>query len=95
MKHSDDATSVQMMVHELRNEEYNPVLIHKPQHVQAPEYPSLPEDAFVLALQTQWQKGIYDRFSDTVLCMDSTHGTNPYNFKLITCIVPDDFGKGM
>ena len=95
MKHSDDAASVQMMVNELYNEKYNPVLHFKPQHIPAPDYPSLPNDVFVFALQTQWQRELYDKFSQAILCIDSTHGTNPYKFKLVTCIVPDDFGKGI
>ena len=95
MRHSNDATSVQMIVNELRNEAYDPVLIHKPQNVKTPDCAFLPEDAFVLAIQTEWQKELFEKFSSTVLCIDSTHGTNAYQFKLITCIVPDDFGKGM
>ena len=95
MRDPDDATSVQMMVNELEDESYNPVLIYKPQHKQSSEHPSLPADAFVLAIQTHWQKEMYRRFSTSVLCIDSTHSTNAYNFKLITCVVPDDFGKGM
>lgn len=95
MRHSDDATSVQMIVNELQNEAYDPVLIYKPQHVKTPDCAFLPEDAFVLAFQTEWQKELFEKFSSTVLCIDSTHGTNAYQFKLITCIVPDDFGKGM
>ena len=87
MKHSDDAASVNMMVNELYNEVYNPVLLHKAQHIAEPEYPSLPDDAFVLAMQTEWQRELYERFSGSVLCIDSTHGTNPYKFKLVTCIV--------
>ena len=95
MKHPDDATSVQMMVNELHNESYDPVLIYKPQHERSSEHPSLPADVFLLAIQTLWQKELYQNFASTVLCIDSTHGTNAYNFKLITCVVPDDFGKGM
>ena len=84
-----------MMVNELYNEVYNPVLLYKAQHIPEPDYPSLPDDAFVFALQTEWQRELYERFSGSVLCIDSTHGTNPYKFKLVTCIVPDEFGKGM
>ena len=29
-----------------------------------------------------------------ILCIDSTHDTNQYQFKLITLLVPDDFGHG-
>ena len=28
------------------------------------------------------------------MCIDSTHGTNQYRFKLISIVVPDDQGKG-
>ena len=31
MRHADDATSVQMIVKELQNETFEPVLIYKPQ----------------------------------------------------------------
>ena len=34
MRHADDATSVQMIVKELQNETYDPVLIYKPQRVK-------------------------------------------------------------
>ena len=94
MRHSDDGTSVQIIVNEVRNEAYDPVLIHKSQHVKTLDCALLPDDAFVLAIQTEWQKELFEKFSSTVLCIDSTHGTNGYQFKLITCIVPDDFGKG-
>lgn len=30
-----------------------------------------------------------------MLCMDSTHGTNSYNFFLITLLVLDDLGEGV
>ena len=33
-------------------------------------------------------------FGANVICIDSTHGTNAYNFKLVTMMVVDDFGEG-
>lgn len=83
-----------MIVNELQCEHYNPVLLYKPQNVKMVQYPTLPDDAFVLAIQTKWQEDLYQQFSSTILCIDSTHGTNSYKFKLITCIVPDQYGKG-
>lgn len=94
MRHEDDATSVEAIVNELHEEPFDPVLFYKPQHRKSPEYASLPDDAFVLAIQTEWQKELYEEYSSSILCIDSTHGTNAYQFKVITCIVPDDFGKG-
>ncbi len=34
-------------------------------------------------------------FGDKVICMDATHGTNHYLFKLVTVLVLDDFGEGI
>ncbi|GFU60028.1 c2H2-type domain-containing protein [Trichonephila clavipes] len=34
------------------------------------------------------------KFRGEIVCVDSTHGTNSYNFKLITVLVVDDFGEG-
>ena len=48
----------------------------------------------MLAIQTEWQKELYEEYSSSILCIDSTHGTNAYQFKMMTYIVPDDFGKG-
>ena len=94
-RHQNDATSVNLIVEELRNEPYNPVLIYKPQGRTEPQYPTLQDETFVLALQTKFQNGLYEAHASTILYIDSTHGTNQYRFKLITCVVPDDYGKGM
>ena len=94
MRHADDATSVNMMINELCQEPFDPILAYKPQHRRNPEYASRPDDAFVLAIQTEWQKELYEKYASSILCMDSTHGTNAYQFKVITCIVPDEFRNG-
>jgi len=86
--------SVSVIVEELKGEPFNPVLIYKPQGTKDPQYLMLPDDTFILALQTKFQKELYEVHASTILCIDSTHGTNQYRFKLITCIVPDDYGKG-
>ena len=94
-RHENDATSVSVIVEELREEPFNPILIYKPQGTKDPLYSTLSDDTFILALQTKFQKELYEAHASTILCIDSTHGTNQYRFKLITCIVPDDHGKGM
>ena len=35
------------------------------------------------------------RHGDNAVCLDATHGTNAYDFKLITLLVIDDFGAGI
>lgn len=94
MRHSNDAISTSMRVHELKQESFNSVLIYKQQGVSDPLYPHLPKDSFVLAIQTEFQQKLYKDNAHKVLCIDSTHCTNAYAFKLITCIVPDKFGQG-
>jgi len=94
-RHQNDAASVHLIVEELRNEPFNPILVYKPQGTAEPQYPMLQVETFLLAIQTKFQKDLYEAHASTILCIDSTHGTNQYRFKLITCIVPDDHGKGM
>lgn len=95
IRHNDDATSVQLAVTALQQEEYNPILYYKPQHSEDQHFPHLAKDSFVLILQTEFQKEMYQQFSHKIMCIDSTHGTNAYKFKLVTLMVPDDFAAGM
>ncbi|XP_056009327.1 uncharacterized protein LOC130046477 [Ostrea edulis] len=37
---------------------------------------------------------MYKKFASRILCMDSTHKTNSYSFKLVTLMVADEFRKG-
>jgi len=34
------------------------------------------------------------QYAHKVMCVDATHGTNAYRFKLITVMVADDYGEG-
>lgn len=72
----------------------SPVLIFKPQGKMEGCSTLHPND-FVLAIQTPLQAKILKMFGpDKVICIDSTHGTNGYNFSLITVLVIDEFGEG-
>ena len=93
-RHEDDATSVSILVSELREESFDPVLIFKPQGSKSPEHPYLSEESFILAIQTKFQLELYKKHASKILCIDSTHGTNQYRFKPITIVVLDDLGKG-
>jgi len=75
IRHSDFATSVRLAVTALQQEEYNPVLYYKPQHS---EDPHLAKDSFVLILQAEFQKQLYQQFSHKILCIDSAYGTNAH-----------------
>ena len=56
-------------------------------------HPSLKKKTFVLALQTKFLMELYWLNALIIICIDSTHGTNQYRFKLIS-VVPDKQGKG-
>ena len=94
IKHQSDPLSVAKVVSDLREEPYDPVLLFKPQGEHDPKLPKIPADGFILGIQTQFQKELYAKYGNNILCIDATHGTNAYQFMLITCIVPDEFGKG-
>ena len=94
-RHKDDATSVTIIVEELRQEPHNPILLFKPQGSSCTEFPLIHHDGFLLIMQTEFQKELYSKYAHTVLCVDSTHGTNSYRFLLLTCMVVDDFKKGI
>ena len=75
-------------------EKESPVLIFKQQGSVSSQNNLLPND-FVLALQTSLQATVMKMFGpDKIICIDATHGTNGYDFSLITVIVIDEFGEG-
>ena len=94
IRNREDAVSVDMYVHELQKEQYNSVLLYKRQNESNPDYPTLPSASFVFAMQTEFQMNCYQEHATKVLCVDATHGTNAYGFKLITVMVADEFGQG-
>ena len=73
----------------------NPVLLFKTQ-CQNPfsECPSLKNEDFVLVIPTPNQKQLLQIFGSNIVCMDDTHGTNSYDFSLVTVLVVDEFGEG-
>ena len=52
------------------------------------------EAFFQLAKESFLQAEMFWKHSSRILCIDSTHKTNPYGFKLVTIIVPDEFKNG-
>ena len=96
-RHSNDALSVDRLVKELQNE--TTIIAYKPQgihdDVQYPAYPLLTEDNFLLVIMTEFQCDMFKKHSEKVVCVDSTHKTNPYGFKLVTIVVPVEFQDGL
>ena len=78
----------------MQQESPSPVLLYKPQDTVIPEFPKLARDSFLLVLMTSFQAAVYEKFCSKITCVDSTHNTNEYRFKLLTIVVPDEFCNG-
>ena len=50
---------------------------------------------FSLCLQTEFQGDMLIKFGSSAICMDSTHGTNCYDFNLMSLVVVDEYGEGI
>ena len=93
-RHENDALSVERLVRELQQEENSVVIAYKPQGKKDEAFPQLGKGSFLLVIMTDFQATIFEKHSAGVVCIDSTHKTNPYGFKLVTVVVPDEFKNG-
>ncbi|KAK3928240.1 Zinc finger protein 511 [Frankliniella fusca] len=94
----DDATSLSHKVDSLLEEHYNPVLLFKPWMEKTKIGPegteNLPDDLFILAIQTEEQLNMMKEGCKTMLMMDDTHGLTQYGFRLLNLLVKDQFNLG-
>ena len=90
----EDAISVNRIVQELLIESPSPILLYKPQGVEDSNLPHVSKDTFLLVLMTEFQASLFETFCSKITCIDSTHKTNQYRFKLLTVIVPDEYHNG-
>ena len=53
------------------------------------------KEDFVLALQTPLQVNMMKKHANgRVICIDTTHGTNGYDFTLISVLIVNEYGEG-
>ena len=52
------------------------------------------KDTFLLVIMTSFQASLFTAFSERIVCLDSTHKTNQYRFKLLTVTVADEYRNG-
>ncbi|GFT59956.1 uncharacterized protein TNCV_54281 [Trichonephila clavipes] len=90
--HTNDAISVDMWVKKVSGPD-SPTMYYKPQGESSEDIP-LEKDDFLLVLMNSAQSEILQKFGNNIVCMDSTHGTNGYNFLLSTILVIDDKCEG-
>ena len=71
-RHKNDAMSVNILVGEIQQEPFDPILIHKPQGMTLEEQPTLVKDSFVLAVQIVSME-LYRQFCSKIVCIDTPH----------------------
>lgn len=92
----NDLTSVSAWVTEMMGQKFNPIILYKAQgQEQLSHMDNTSNDDFLLCIQTEFQRDMFREFGSNVVCIDSTHGTNAYDFKLTTVIVVDEYGEGV
>ena len=85
-KDQNDATSVLYWVAEMEREEHNDVLCFKGQG-EISDHAGIETDDFLLGIQTEFQRDMFVRYASKLVCVDATHGTNAYDFQLVTVLV--------
>ena len=93
-QHENDALSVDHLVQELCQEDKKVIIAYKPQGKKDEAFPQLSEESFPLVIMTDFQDSMFEKHSSRVVCIDSTHKTHPYGFKLVTVVVTHEFQNG-
>ena len=96
VRHKNDLISVTTWVEDMKAQEYNSILIFKPQgKEQLQDMNNISPNDFLLCVQTEFQRDMLKQFGSSAVCMDTTHGTNMYDFSLTTVVVVDEYGEGV
>ena len=76
-RHENDAISVERLVQELGQKV---IIGYKPQGVTKEALTKLTKASFLLVIRTDFQAQMYEKhISSRIVCVDSTHKTNPYD----------------
>lgn len=87
----DDRQSVLLWVDQLRKD--GNILTFKSSADSMPKDSGLDEDAFVLVMQTPYQREVFEKYGHAFAGLDATHNTTHYtNTSLFTIIVRDHWG---
>ncbi|XP_072392298.1 uncharacterized protein [Diabrotica undecimpunctata] len=92
-RHKQDAVSVELWIQEMSGTENNPVVFYKPQNSECTAY-NLENNDICLILMSPVQAELLKKFGQDLICVDSTHGLNAYDFEMTTVLVIDEFGNG-
>lgn len=94
-QHPNDKVSVSILISEWEKlGEEKPILFKKMQGDTAPDGIDMSDEDFMVVIQNPLQRSMLQKFGPKGVCIDSTHGTNAYDFLLVTLLVIDEFGEG-
>lgn len=92
--HPDDGESTLKWVEILRAKGH--LLGFKSRTDPSPCGSDLPPDVFLLMIQTEWQRRMFAKYGEPLLCIDATHNVSMYeNLNLTTLVVRDRWKHGM
>jgi len=60
--------------------DFNPVLCFESQGDPS-TYTGVEDNDFLLGIQTEFQKEMFENYTMKLICVDATHGTNSYDFQ--------------
>jgi hypothetical protein len=91
--HPDDGQSILKWVERLKAKGY--LLGFKSKTDPAPPGSGLAPDLFLLMIQTDWQRSMFAKYGEKLVCIDATHNVTMYeNLNLTTLVVRDRWGHG-
>jgi len=91
--HPDDAISTRLLIEQLSSK--GTLTFYKDKQDRAPIDSRLPDDAFVLCIQTSFQLDAFQRLGNGFIGIDATHNTTQYqDLLLFTIIARDHWGHG-
>lgn len=95
-RHPNDVVSVETWVKKVQSvgEDFNPIIYYKAQG-EVVNDSRLNDEDILLIISTPFQKEMLKKFGNDIVCTDSTHGMNQYDFHLTTLVVVDEYGSGV
>lgn len=78
---ANDLISVESWIKEMQSSDSDPILLYQEQS---------DADPFILVISTSAQISMFNRYGNNIIAIDSTHGTNDYDFQLTTIMVVDE-----
>ena len=98
--HRDDSTSTFLMVKKLQQDDFNIILVYKPQGEKILRGPKMYDDIdlknniFAFGFQAKEQLKMFQKHAHKIVRIEATHKTNQYKFPLINLVISDEFIKG-